>query len=101
MNPKLKLAQGQVWQQGDVYFRIVKWTRLTIDYKAMKNLASKEGEMHAVSKKAFCRLIKGARLLTPELLSEVQAQHLEALGSKRDEGVVPIAETAPAGADEI
>lgn len=81
MSEKLKLAQGQVWQQGDVYFRIVKWTRLTIDYKAMKNLASKEGEMHAVSKKEFCRRIKGATLLKPERVAELQAEPVVAGGN--------------------
>lgn len=77
MKSKLKLEQGQIWKQGDVYFRIVKWTRLSIDYKVLKNLSNKEGTLHAVTKKEFCRLIKGATLLTPELFSEIQAEHAE------------------------
>ena len=66
---KLKLEQGQIWKQGEDYYRIVKWTRLTIDYKVLKDPSSKEGTLHPVSKKEFCRLIKGATLLTPALLA--------------------------------
>lgn len=62
----MKLEQGQIWKQGDEYFRIVEWSRLNIVYKAIKDLATKEGTRHQVTKKEFCRLIKGAVLLTPE-----------------------------------
>jgi hypothetical protein len=62
----MKLEQGQIWKQGDTYLRIVEWARLSIEYKAMKDPASKEGTRHRVSKKEFCRLLKGAVLLTPE-----------------------------------
>ena len=74
---KLKLEQGQIWKQGDVYYRIVKWTRLTIDYKILKDPSDKEGTLHPVSKKEFCRLIKGATLLTPALLAaDIEARAL-------------------------
>lgn len=59
----MKLQQGQIWKKGDEYFRIVEWKRLSITYKAMKDLASGEGEMHQVTKKEFCRLVKSAELL--------------------------------------
>ena len=72
MKSKLKLEQGQIWKQGDAYYRIVKWARLAIEYKAMKDPASKEGTLHQVSKKEFCRLIKGATLMTPEMLAAMQ-----------------------------
>ena len=62
----MKLEQGQIWKQGEDYFRIVEWARLTIEYKTMKDPASKAGTRHRVSKKEFCRLIKGAVLLAPE-----------------------------------
>lgn len=60
----MKLAQNQVWKQGDEYFRIVHLERLAVKYKAVKNLLTGEGTHHDVSKKEFCRLIKGAALLT-------------------------------------
>lgn len=62
----MKLEQGQIWQQGEQYFRIVKWARMAIEYKVMKDPASKEGSVHQVTKKEFCRLLKGAVLVQPE-----------------------------------
>ena len=60
----MKLEQGQIWKQGDDYYRIVVWQRMAIEYKAMKDLTSGEGTHHKVTKKEFCRLIKGAQLWT-------------------------------------
>ncbi len=60
----VKLAQNQVWQQGSGYLRIVHLERLEVQFKSMKNLLAGDGQHHHVSKKEFCRLIKGAQLLT-------------------------------------
>lgn len=73
----MKLQQGQVWKQGDTYYRIVVWARLSIDYKEMTSPTSGEGTHHQVTKKEFCRLIKDATLLTPNELA-VQA-HIRAM----------------------
>ena len=62
----MKLEQGQIWKQGDDYIRIVEWGRMSIEYKSMKDPGSKEGTRHRLTKKEFCRLLKGAVLLTPE-----------------------------------
>ena len=59
----LKLKQGQVWQQGDTFIRITKLERLSVDYKAMASLTSGSGKVETVTKKEFCRMIKGATLL--------------------------------------
>ena len=59
----IQLAQNQLWKQGDRYFRIVVWERLAIQYKEMESPTSTEGTLHDVSKKEFCRLIKGAELI--------------------------------------
>jgi pyridoxal biosynthesis lyase PdxS len=67
----MKLAQNQVWKQGDVYLRIVQLERLDVRYKAISNLLAGEGTHHHVSKKEFCRLIKGARLLTQAEVREI------------------------------
>jgi len=61
----MKLQQGQVWKQGDQYLRIVFLGRLEVEYKAVRNLVTREGIRHHVSKKEFCRLLKKASLLTP------------------------------------
>ena len=70
----MKLAQNQVWKQGEEYLRIVHLERLEVQYKAVKNLLTGEGEHRHVSKKEFCRLIKGASLLSQ---AEVQKLWVE------------------------
>ena len=59
----MKLQQGQVWKAGDDYLRIVELHRLEVKYKSMKDLGTREGEHHHVTKKQFCRLLKGAVLI--------------------------------------
>lgn len=62
---KLKLEQGQIWKQGETFYRIVVRERLSVEYKAMSDPESGEGARHTVTKKEFCRLIKGAQLVSP------------------------------------
>jgi hypothetical protein len=59
----MKLQQGQLWKKGDAYIRIVECERLTVTYKSIDDLSSKEGRQHHVTKKEFCRLLKDAELL--------------------------------------
>ena len=66
----MRLQQNQVWKQGDEYICIVDLERLRVEYKAMKDLTTKEGTRHQVTKKEFCRLLKGAVLVSP---SEAQS----------------------------
>jgi len=61
-----KLRQDQVWKTGGGYLRIVRLDRLAVAYKALQNLATRDGTHHEVSKKEFSRLIKSATLLTPD-----------------------------------
>ncbi len=60
----MKLQQSQIWKKGDQYFRIVRLERLAVEYKAMPGLNTKKGTPHHVTKKEFCRLLKGATLMT-------------------------------------
>ena len=62
----MKLRQNQVWHLGGEFLRIVALDRLEVQYKSMTNLATGEGKHHRATKKEFCRLIKGAKLLAPE-----------------------------------
>jgi hypothetical protein len=62
----MKLRQNQIWHLGGEFVRIVALDRLEVQYKTMKNLATGEGKHVTATKKEFCRLIKGAKLLTPE-----------------------------------
>lgn len=59
---KLKLQQGQVWQKGEEFFRIVHLERLSVGFKTMTDPLAKVGTHQTVTKKEFCRLIKGAQL---------------------------------------
>lgn len=68
----MKLEQGQIWKKGDEYLRIVEWARFSIEYKAMKDPTTKVGTLHRVTKKEFCRLLKGAVLQLPEKLPETE-----------------------------
>jgi hypothetical protein len=61
----VKLQQGQIWKTEDDFLRIVDLQRLEVKYKAIKNLETREGTHHHVTKKEFCRLIKRATLVVP------------------------------------
>ena len=61
----MKLCQGQIWKREKEYIRIVRLERLEVEYKTHTSLASKTGTKQVTSKKDFCRLLKGARLLEP------------------------------------
>ena len=63
MSMTSKLQQGQIWQSGEEYLRIVRLERLEVEYKSTTTRAAKKGTFHRVSKKEFCRLIKKAALL--------------------------------------
>ena len=67
----MKLAQNQVWQQGEVFYRIVHLERLEVQYKFVTNLLTGEGRHCHVSKKEFCRSIKGAKLLTQDEVRDI------------------------------
>lgn len=60
----MKLEQGQIWRSGEDFLRIVTWARLSIEYKRMSDPRTKDGTLHRVTKKEFCRLLKGAELVT-------------------------------------
>ena len=58
-----KLEQGQVWKVGEDFYRIVAWQRLAIEYKHITDWETREGTVHKVTKKEFCRLIRHGELL--------------------------------------
>jgi len=59
----MKLKQSQIWKTETAFLRIVTLERLSVVYKSMTDLETKEGTHHTATKKEFCRLIKGARLM--------------------------------------
>ncbi len=62
----MKFQQNQVWRLRDQYIRIVNLERLAVDYKALTDLTNRTGTHRRITKKEFCRMMKGAVLLTPE-----------------------------------
>ena len=69
----MKLTQGQIWKTSpemhtykgmSVYLRIVDLKRLSVGYKEMLKADTRDGHHKNASKKVFCRLIKGARLVS-------------------------------------
>ena len=62
----MKLLQNQLYKKGEEYIRICELARLAVSYKVMLDPAEGEGTTHLVTKKEFCRVIKGAELLDYE-----------------------------------
>ena len=60
----MRLSQAQVWKKDGQFIRIVRLERLEVEYKSHPSLTSKAGKKVVTSKKDFCRLLKGAQLLT-------------------------------------
>jgi hypothetical protein len=61
----MKLQQGQVWQCGEEFVRIVQLERLEVGYKSATNSKFTDGKHQHTSKKDFCRLLKNATLIAP------------------------------------
>ncbi len=60
----MRLRQGQLWDLGNHYVRIVVLERLAVDYKLIRNLKTNEGTHHHATKKEFCTLVKNAKLVS-------------------------------------
>jgi hypothetical protein len=89
----MRLEQGQIWKQGEeYYYRIVEWERMAIEYKLMTDPLTKEGTLHRVTKKEFCRLIKGAELVKLQKPARDDAEDDLLLEEAMPE---PLPETAP------
>ena len=56
----MKLFQNQLWKQGEDFYRIVVLERLAVEYKRIDPIDPEKDSHHRVTKKEFCRLIKGA-----------------------------------------
>ena len=61
----MKIQQGQTWKCGEEFVRIVHLERLDVGYKSFKSLKkSASGKHQQTSKKDFCRMLKGATLVS-------------------------------------
>ena len=59
----MKLEQGQIWKLAEGFVLIVVWERLAIEYQELVSADATEGEIHQVTKKEFCKLIKHAEMV--------------------------------------
>ncbi len=59
----MRLRQNQIWLKGGEYFRIVLLDRKEVQFKTLTDPLSGRGPHSTVSKKEFCRLLKGAELI--------------------------------------
>ncbi len=64
----MKLEQNQLWRNGESLYRIVHLERLSVDYKELDMKDPEIGTHHSVSKKEFCRLIKGGKVVDERTL---------------------------------
>jgi hypothetical protein len=62
----MRLQQNQIWKTENDYLGIVELQRLSVTYKRMEDLITRDGQKFTVTKKAFCRLLKGAELVEPD-----------------------------------
>lgn len=69
----MKLEQGQIWKthrdvhshNGEpLHLRIVQLERLSVGYKEIGDLATGDGRHKSATKKQFCKMIKGGKLLS-------------------------------------
>ena len=77
----MKLQQNQLWKQGESYILIVRLERLSVDYKQFQEISTRIGAHKTVTKKEFCRLIKGATLLAQE---EIKRLTQEAIATQTE-----------------
>ncbi|MDB4419234.1 hypothetical protein N9291_01380 [bacterium] len=59
----MTLAEGQIWKKGEEFYLIAAWERLAIEYQLLDGVEGLEGENQRVTKKEFCKLIKGAEMV--------------------------------------
>lgn len=69
----MKLQQNQIWKQGNLYIRIVHRDREAVDYKLLTDPATKTGKHLHATKKEFCRLLKGATLMSQAEMQAIAA----------------------------
>jgi hypothetical protein len=91
----MKLAQNQIWKKGDEYLRIVQLERLQVGYKAIRSITSGGGRHHQVSKKEFCRLLKGASLLTESEVERIREEERDAAALQDQAGMPSPAKAQP------
>ena len=63
---RMRIYQGELYQKGEKFIRILRVDRYEVEYKSMESDAKAEGPVAVLPKKEFCRLIRGMKVVTPE-----------------------------------
>lgn len=59
----MTLAEGQIWKKGEKFYLIAVWERLAIEYQLLDDVDATGATTQRVTKKEFCKLIKGAEMV--------------------------------------
>lgn len=61
----MRIYQDEIYRKGEKYIRIVRLDRYEVEFKTMNGDPKGEGPIGVVTKKEFCRLLKGMTLVPP------------------------------------
>ncbi len=61
----MRIFQDQVYQKGEQSIRLLRVERHEVEFKTTQGDPKGDGEIRVLSKKEFCRLLKGMTLVTP------------------------------------
>jgi hypothetical protein len=61
----MRIYQDEVYQKGTKFIRIVRLDRYEVEFKTMTGDPKGEGSLAVLSKKEFCRTLKGMTLVAP------------------------------------
>ena len=61
----MRIYQDEIYRKGEKFIRIVRLDRYEVEFKTMNGDPKGEGPTAVATKKEFCRLLKGMRLMPP------------------------------------
>ena len=62
---RMRIYQDEIYQKGVNFIRIVRLDRYEVEFKSTTGDPKGEGSLAVLSKKEFCRLLKGMTLVPP------------------------------------
>ena len=61
----MRLFQDQVYRKGERFLKIMRLDRYEVEFKTSDGDLKADGAVATLSKKEFCRLLKGMELVIP------------------------------------
>ena len=62
----MRIFQDQLYRKGERFVRLLRVERHEVEFKTTQGDPKGDVEIQTLSKKEFCRLLKGMTLVTPE-----------------------------------